>query len=71
MVISNVMDIGSVEAPSQVPHVVGRRASLQRRAHFYGHDLTHALQLIGFNLDRAAVQLGVSPSWLLGGRGQR
>jgi hypothetical protein len=28
----------------------------------YGHDLTRELQLIGFNLDRAAVQLGVSPS---------
>jgi hypothetical protein len=28
-----------------------------------GHDLTRELQLIGFNLDRAAVQLGVSPSW--------
>jgi hypothetical protein len=33
------------------------------RAHSYGHDLTRELQLIGFNTDRAAVQLGVSPSW--------
>jgi hypothetical protein len=33
------------------------------RAHFYGHDLTRELQLIGFNTDRAAVQRGVSPSW--------
>jgi hypothetical protein len=33
------------------------------RAHSYGHDLTRELQLIGFNLDRAAVQLGVSPNW--------
>jgi hypothetical protein len=29
----------------------------------HGHDLTRELQLIGFNLDRAAVQLGVSLSW--------
>jgi hypothetical protein len=28
-----------------------------------GHDLTRELQLIGFNTDRAAVQLGVSLSW--------
>jgi hypothetical protein len=43
---------------------VGRRTSLQRRAHSYGHDLTltRELQLIGFNTDRAAVQLGVSLS---------
>ena len=33
------------------------------RAHSYGHDLTHELEQIGFNLDRAAVQLGVSQSW--------
>jgi hypothetical protein len=33
------------------------------RAHSYGHDLTHELQRVGFNLDRAAVQLGVSQSW--------
>jgi hypothetical protein len=33
------------------------------RAHSYGHDLTRDLKLIGFNLDRAAVQLGVSLSW--------
>jgi hypothetical protein len=33
------------------------------RAHSYGHDLTRELQLIGFNTDRAAVQLGVSLSW--------
>jgi hypothetical protein len=33
------------------------------RAHSYGHDLTRELQLIGFNTDRAAVQLGVSQSW--------
>jgi hypothetical protein len=33
------------------------------RTHSYGHDLTRELQLIGFNLDRAAVQLDVSPSW--------
>jgi hypothetical protein len=33
------------------------------RAHSYGHDLTRELQLIGFNTDRAAVQLGDSPSW--------
>jgi hypothetical protein len=32
-------------------------------AHSYGHDLTRELQLIGFNTDRAAVQLGVSLSW--------
>jgi hypothetical protein len=32
------------------------------RAHSYGHDLTRELQLIGFNTDRAAVQLGVSLS---------
>jgi hypothetical protein len=30
---------------------------------YYGHDLTCELQLIGFNIDRAAVQLGVSLSW--------
>jgi hypothetical protein len=40
------------------------------RAHAYGHTPTgttsrasSSWQLIGFNLDRAAVQLGVSPSW--------
>jgi hypothetical protein len=33
------------------------------RAHSYGHNLTHELQQIGFNTDRAAVQLGVSLSW--------
>jgi hypothetical protein len=33
------------------------------RAHSYEHDLTRELQLIGFNTDRAAVQLGVSLSW--------
>jgi hypothetical protein len=33
------------------------------QAHSYGHDLTRELQLIGFNTDRAAVQLGVSLSW--------
>ena len=33
------------------------------RAYSYGHDLTRELQLIGFNTDRAAVQLGVSLSW--------
>jgi hypothetical protein len=33
------------------------------RAPSYGHDLTRELQLIGFNTDRAAVQLGVSLSW--------
>jgi hypothetical protein len=33
------------------------------RAHSYGHDLTRELQLIGFNIDRVAVQRGVSPSW--------
>jgi hypothetical protein len=33
------------------------------RAHSYGHDLTRELQLIGFNLHRTAVQLGVSLSW--------
>jgi hypothetical protein len=33
------------------------------RAHSYGHILTRKLQLGGFNLDRMAVQLGVSPSW--------
>jgi hypothetical protein len=33
------------------------------RAHSYGHDLSRELQLIGFNTDRAAVQLGVSLSW--------
>jgi hypothetical protein len=33
------------------------------RAHSYGHHLTRELQLIGFNTDRAAVQLGVSLSW--------
>jgi hypothetical protein len=32
------------------------------RAHFYKHDLTRELLLIGFNFDRAAVQRGVSPS---------
>jgi hypothetical protein len=33
------------------------------RAHSYGHDVARELQLIGFNTDRAAAQLGVSPSW--------
>jgi hypothetical protein len=33
------------------------------RARSYGHDLARELQLIGFNTDRAAVQLGVSLSW--------
>jgi hypothetical protein len=33
------------------------------RAHAYAHDLTRELQLICLNLDRAAVQLGVSLSW--------
>jgi hypothetical protein len=33
------------------------------RAHSYGHDLTRELQLIGFNFNREAVQLGVLPSW--------
>jgi hypothetical protein len=33
------------------------------QAHSYGHDLARELQLIGFNTDRAAAQLGVSPSW--------
>jgi hypothetical protein len=33
------------------------------RTHSYGHDLTRELQLIGFNTDRAAVQLGVLLSW--------
>jgi hypothetical protein len=33
------------------------------RAHYYGHDLTRELQMIGFNTDRAAVQLDVSLSW--------
>jgi hypothetical protein len=33
------------------------------RAHSYEHDLTRELQLIGFNTDKAAVQLGVSLSW--------
>jgi hypothetical protein len=33
------------------------------RAHSYRHDLTRELQLIGFNTDRAAALLGVSPSW--------
>jgi hypothetical protein len=37
------------------------------RAHSYGHDLTHELQPIGFNLNRAAVQLGVLPPAELGG----
>jgi hypothetical protein len=32
------------------------------RAHSYGHDLTRELQLIGFNLNKAGVQLGVSLS---------
>jgi hypothetical protein len=62
------------EAPSQVPHVVGRRTSLQRTGitYFYGHDLTRELQLIGFNLDRAAVQLGVSPlTWVADARDRR
>jgi hypothetical protein len=45
---------GLVEAPSQVPHVVGRRTSLQRRVHSYRHNLTHELQLIGLNLGRRA-----------------
>jgi hypothetical protein len=39
------------------------------RANFYGHDLTRELQLIGFNLDRAAVQLGVSLSWRAAAQG--
>jgi hypothetical protein len=42
--------------------------SQRGRAHSYGHDLTRELQLIGFNNDRAAAQLGVSPSSELGGR---
>jgi hypothetical protein len=48
---------------------MGPRTSLQSgrgRAHsygHYGHDLTRELQLIGFNTDRAAVQLGVSRCW--------
>ena len=29
----------------------------------YGHDLTHELNALGFNLDRRAVALGVSESW--------
>jgi hypothetical protein len=33
------------------------------RTHSYGHDLSRELQLIGFNMDRAAVELGVSQSW--------
>jgi hypothetical protein len=45
---------------------VGRRTSLQvvqiGRAHSHGHDLTHELQLIGFNIDRTAVQRGISLS---------
>jgi hypothetical protein len=46
------------------------------RAHCYGHGLMRELQLIGFNTDRVAVhactvQLGVSPSWPLGGRRSR
>jgi hypothetical protein len=56
--------------PSQVPHVVGRRTSLsaaedRHTSKFYGHDLARELQLelIGVNTDRAAAQLGVSPSW--------
>jgi hypothetical protein len=58
-----------VEAPLQIPHVVGRRTSLQRTpavthiATDTSHDLTRELQLIGFNLDGPAVQLGVSLSW--------
>jgi hypothetical protein len=36
--------------------------SCRGRAHSHG-DLARELQLIGFNLDRAAVQFGVSPSW--------
>jgi hypothetical protein len=41
------------------------------QAHSYGHDLTRELQLIGFNTDRAAVQLGVSLSWGAAGSGCR
>jgi hypothetical protein len=62
---------GLVEAPSQVPHVVGRRWT--HLAAEDGHtpttgttsftSLTRELQLIGFNTDRAAAQLGVSPNW--------
>jgi hypothetical protein len=36
-------------------------------AQSYGHDLTRELQLIGFNTDRAAVQLGVSLRWCSAG----
>jgi hypothetical protein len=53
---------GLLEAPSQVPHVLSRRTLLQRRTQSYRHDLTRELQLIGFNTDRAAVQLRVSLS---------
>jgi hypothetical protein len=41
----------------------GSRPRCRGRAHSYGHDLTRELQLICFNTDRAAVQLGVSLSW--------
>jgi hypothetical protein len=45
-----------VDAVNDAPRCRGR-------AHSYGHALTRELQLIGFNTDRAAVQLGVSLSW--------
>jgi hypothetical protein len=32
------------------------------RTHSYGHDLSRELQLNGFNMDRVAVELGVSQS---------
>jgi hypothetical protein len=34
-----------------------------RPRHTYGHGLAHELSEIGFNLDRQAVDIGVSPSW--------
>jgi hypothetical protein len=43
--------------------VVSQNTFTQSLIHSYGHDLTRELQLIGFNTDRAAVQLGVSLSW--------
>jgi hypothetical protein len=63
---------GLVEAPSQVPHVVASWVHAPRcrvsaedgtllRAR--PHAVTRELQLIGFNLDSEAVQLGVSLSW--------